>query len=74
MDVQFATILIQDSGPGIPEDIISKIYDPLFTTKIEGTGLGLASCKSIVESHNGALSVSNNPTTFKIKLPKNLSS
>ncbi|MDH3278351.1 MAG: sensor histidine kinase [Nitrosopumilus sp.] len=68
---EYAIILVQDSGPGIPEEIISEIFDPLFTTKIEGTGLGLASCKSIVESHNGTLTVSNNPTTFKIKLPKN---
>lgn len=63
-------ILIQDSGGGIPENILSKIFDPLFTTKKEGTGLGLASCKSIIESHKGTLTVSNNPTTFRITLPK----
>ncbi|MEM3100840.1 MAG: ATP-binding protein, partial [Candidatus Nitrosotenuis sp.] len=39
------------------------------TTKQEGTGLGLASCKSIVEQHNGTIFVSNNPTTFSISLP-----
>ena len=65
----YVLILIQDSGGGIPEDIISKIFDPLFTTKREGTGLGLASCKSIIESHKGTLTVSNHPTTFRIKLP-----
>jgi len=64
-------ILIQDSGKGIPENILSKIFDPLFTTKTGGTGLGLASCKSIIESHHGKLEVYNNPTTFKITLPKN---
>lgn len=68
---EFAIILIQDSGPGIPEEMTAKIFDPLFTTKIEGTGLGLASCKSIIESHKGVLTFSNHPTTFKIKLPKN---
>jgi signal transduction histidine kinase len=57
----YVLILIQDSGGGIPEDIISKIFDPLFTTKREGTGLGLASCKSIIESHKGTLTVSNHP-------------
>ncbi|MEO9309753.1 MAG: ATP-binding protein [Nitrososphaera sp.] len=62
-------IKIEDSGPGIPTNIIDKIFDPLFTTKQEGTGLGLASCKSIVEQHNGTISVSNNPTTFSISLP-----
>ena len=64
-------ILIQDSGPGIPEELIPEIFDPLFTTKMEGTGLGLASCKSIINSHDGTLTVSNNPTIFKITIPKN---
>lgn len=62
-------IKIEDSGPGIPAKITDKIFDPLFTTKQEGTGLGLASCKSIVEQHGGTISVSNNPTTFSISLP-----
>ncbi|MEM3170472.1 MAG: HAMP domain-containing sensor histidine kinase, partial [Candidatus Nitrosotenuis sp.] len=62
-------IKIEDSGPGIPTRIMDKIFDPLFTTKQEGTGLGLASCKSIVEQHNGTIFVSNNPTTFSISLP-----
>lgn len=62
-------IKIEDSGSGIPAKIIGKIFDPLFTTKQEGTGLGLASCKSIVEQHRGTISVSNNPTTFSISLP-----
>jgi len=65
-------IEIQDSGPGIPDEIISTIFDPLVTTKQRGTGLGLASCKSIVEQHKGTISVKNNPTTFHIKIPKNL--
>ena len=63
-------IEMQDSGKGIPEDIIEKIFDPLFTTKQIGTGLGLASCQSIIEAHEGKLSVKNNPTTFTIRLPK----
>ncbi|MFZ8908313.1 MAG: ATP-binding protein [Nitrosopumilaceae archaeon] len=66
-------IVIQDSGSGISEDVIPKIFDPLFTTKKEGTGLGLASCKSIIESHGGKISVSNNPTSFRIKLPLKIS-
>jgi len=61
---------IEDSGPGIPKEKISKIFEPLFTTKERGTGLGLASCKSIVEQHGGTLTVKNNPTTFTISLPK----
>ena len=61
---------VQDDGPGIPEDVIEKIFEPLFTTKQEGTGLGLASCKSIIERHGGKISVQTNPTIFTITLPK----
>lgn len=64
-------IEIEDTGPGIPESELPKIFEPLFTTKQSGTGLGLASCKSIVERHAGALTVRNNPTVFTIHLPKN---
>lgn len=62
-------IRIEDSGPGIADQIFDKIFDPLFTTKQEGTGLGLASCKNIIEQHGGTISVSNKPTTFTISLP-----
>ncbi len=64
------TCEIIDSGPGIPEDKIDKVFEPLFTTKQTGTGLGLASCQSIMKQHNGTISVHNNPTTFTITLPK----
>lgn len=63
-------ISIEDSGPGIPNNILPKIFEPLFTTKQTGTGLGLVSCKNIVEQHGGNITVKNNPTTFTIKLPK----
>ena len=63
-------IQIQDSGIGIPKNIMPKLFDPLFTTKQYGTGLGLASCKNIVKIHNGTISVKNDPTTFTITLPK----
>jgi signal transduction histidine kinase len=64
-------IQISDSGPGIPNEIINKIWEPLFTTKQSGTGLGLVSVKSIVEAHGGKIGVKNNPTTVTIELPKN---
>ena len=64
-------IEIQDSGAGIPEEIISDIFKPLVTTKQKGTGLGLASCKNIIEQHGGTISFTNNPTRFAISLPKN---
>jgi signal transduction histidine kinase len=63
-------IEIEDSGPGVAEEDFEKIFEPLFTTKQSGTGLGLSSCKNIIERHHGTISVKNNPTTFTIKLPK----
>ena len=63
---------IEDSGPGIEPQNLSKIFDPLFTTKQTGTGLGLSICKKIIEQHGGNISVKNNPTTFIVRLPKNL--
>ena len=68
-----AILKFVDSGDGIPDENIEKIFEPLFTTKQKGTGLGLASCKNIIEQHQGEISVSNNPTTFTIILPKILS-
>jgi signal transduction histidine kinase len=58
-----------DSGPGIAQDNIQKIFEPLFTTKQQGTGLGLATCKNIIEGHGGKIYVKNNPTTFTVILP-----
>jgi len=64
------SIKIIDSGPGIPEDHLEQIFEPMFTTKSEGTGLGLASCKQLLEMHDGTIRVQNNPTTFTITIPK----
>jgi len=68
-DSEFLTINIKDSGPGISDENLDKIFEPMFTTKSTGTGLGLVICKSIIEQHGGTISVSNKPTTFSIKLP-----
>lgn len=68
-------IEIEDNGPGIPTDKLSKIFDPLFTTRQIGTGLGLPCCKAIIEKHGGVIGVKtilNKGTTFNIKLSKNL--
>ena len=64
-------IEIVDTGPGMTESVISKIFDPLFTTKAYGTGLGLSICKTIVEQHGGKILVKSNPTTFTLTIPKN---
>ena len=68
--IRHSIISIQDSGHGIPEENLNKVFDPLFTTKSAGTGLGLAICKNIINEHNGLIEVKNNPTTFTITLPK----
>ena len=60
----------ENSGPEIPRKDLKRIFDTLFTTKLEGTGLGLSSCKNIVDQHNGTILVSANPVKFSIRLPK----
>lgn len=66
----YITIDIKDSGPGIPPELIKKVFSSLYTTKPDGNGLGLKIAKTIIELHGGTISVRNNPTTFSIKLPK----
>ena len=65
-------INVIDSGPGISDSLLDKIFEPLYTTKKTGTGLGLSSCKNIIEYHGGVIQVKNNPTTFTIMLPKDV--
>jgi two-component system, NtrC family, sensor histidine kinase HydH len=50
-------IIVEDDGPGIPPDIIDSVFDPYVTTKPEGTGLGLALSKKIVDDHRGRLTL-----------------
>jgi two-component system sensor histidine kinase HydH len=53
------TVCIEDEGSGVPEDLLERIWDPFFTTKEKGTGLGLGIVKNIIESHNGSIRVEN---------------
>jgi len=64
------TLEFENSGPNISSKDLKHLFDTLFTTKLEGTGLGLSSCKNIVEQHNGAITAKTNPVIFSIKLPK----
>ena len=52
-------ISVCDQGPGVPAHLQNKIFEPFYTTKTHGTGLGLAVVKSVVNAHNGQLTVSN---------------
>jgi PAS domain S-box-containing protein len=65
-------ISVSDTGVGVPADKVDQIFDTFFTTKPQGTGMGLAISRSIVESHGGRLSVTSNPghgSTFRFTLP-----
>ena len=66
-------ITIKDNGTGIPENLLDTIFEPLYTTKQDGTGLGLVSCKNTVEAHNGKIYAQNTDeggAIFTILLPK----
>ncbi|MBW1645736.1 MAG: PAS domain S-box protein, partial [Deltaproteobacteria bacterium] len=68
----YVKIHVHDQGPGIPQEIIDKVFDPYFTTKEDGRGLGLATCYSIIKNHGGHISISSvlgDGTTFVIFLP-----
>lgn len=65
-------IEVSDTGSGIREDLINKVFQPFFTTKPKGTGLGLAISRQMIEQHDGAIAVSNRPgggVLFTILLP-----
>jgi len=69
----YLILSIKDTGPGIPPDIINRIYEPFFTTKSNGTGLGLYIVKSIVNSYGGDIEIKSEigkGTEFTIYLPE----
>jgi len=71
----YIKISIQDQGPGIPLDDLSKIFDPYFTTKKDGSGLGLSIVHSIIQNHDGHIEVVSPPdngTVFHIYLPASI--
>lgn len=68
----YVVLTVADRGCGIDARVADKLFDPLFTTKAEGMGMGLAICRSVVENHRGRLSFEANPgggTVFRILLP-----
>lgn len=68
----YVRIVVQDHGVGIPQDVLPRIFDPYFTTKHNGSGLGLATSYSIVKNHEGIITVESEPgkgTVFHVYLP-----
>ena len=65
------SVEVADTGRGIPNNVRGKIFDPYFTTKNEGTGMGLAVCDKIVRQHGGQIDVTAGApgTSFRITLP-----
>ena len=67
-----AAITVSDDGPGIPPDKLEDVFNPFFTTKPTGVGLGLAMVSKFVDSHGGTITVENKSgegATFRILLP-----
>jgi signal transduction histidine kinase len=66
-----ACVAITNAGPGIPPEQLERIWEPFFTTKSAGTGLGLDICQIIVEGHGGRIEVSSEPncTVFTVRIP-----
>ncbi len=65
-------IAVKDTGPGVTPENMQKLFQPLFTTKLRGIGLGLAVSKKLVEANGGRIEAASQPgkgTTFTIYLP-----
>ncbi len=72
-DGNYLRITVKDSGTGIPQELVNKVFDPYFTTKKGGSGLGLATVYSIIRNHDGYITVESEAgsgTCFYIYLPK----
>jgi signal transduction histidine kinase len=68
----FAQLSVSDRGPGIPEDKLKEIFEPFFTSKAEGMGMGLSIARTIIEAHNGLIWAKNRDhggASFRIRLP-----
>jgi PAS domain S-box-containing protein len=70
-DEDFVTVAVADDGPGIPASSISKVFDPFFSTRDGGTGLGLTIVHRIIDEHDGHIEVGSGEdgTTFRVSLP-----
>jgi signal transduction histidine kinase len=60
-DGKMVTVSVLDSGPGIPAESLARVFEPFYSTKPEGMGMGLAVSKTIIEAHQGELWAENRP-------------
>jgi two-component system, NtrC family, sensor kinase len=71
-DIEYVRVEVSDTGTGIPPQILEKIFSPFYTTKAQGTGLGLPICSKLVKLHNGDIRVTSDitaGTVFTVELP-----
>ena len=69
---KFAELSVSDLGPGIPEDKLKEVFEPFFTSKAEGMGMGLSIARTIIDAHHGQIWAKNRDhggATFRIRLP-----
>ena len=69
---QFAVLILQDTGRGMPQEVVEKVFVPFYTTKIGGTGLGMVFVRQIVDEHRGVITLESQVgrgTTVTIRLP-----
>jgi signal transduction histidine kinase len=59
-DEQFVRVVVADTGPGVPTEVVAKLFQPFVTTKTKGVGIGLSLCRSIIEAHGGAMWAASN--------------
>ena len=64
--------MVEDSGSGISAEVLPQLFEPFFTTRIDGTGLGLANARKIIDEHDGYIRAENRPqggAQFTVHLP-----
>ncbi|QDP26193.2 ATP-binding protein [Bradyrhizobium cosmicum] len=69
---KFAELSVSDRGPGIPEDKLKEVFDPFYSSKADGMGMGLSIARTIIEAHNGQIRAENRDhggASFRIRLP-----
>ncbi|MGE4063148.1 MAG: PAS domain S-box protein [Rhodospirillaceae bacterium] len=72
VDERFVLVSVADTGPGLPEDVAARLFQPFVTTKDDGMGIGLSICRSIVDAHGGKLWAAPNAeggVTFRFQVP-----